>query len=107
MSALWATTPVSRVCDTSWVTEVPSGLMTFLFTDIEGSTQAWDRDESAMSTALARHDYLLRSSFADYGGYVFSTGGDGMGVAFSQAADAAAAAITAQRALASEQWPQS
>ena len=59
------------------VASVPSGVVTFLFTDIEGSTLAWDRDGAAMAMALRRHDEVLHSAIAAAGGHVFSTAGDG------------------------------
>ena len=55
----------------------PSGTVTFLFTDIEGSTRLWQQDEEAMRAALERHDSILRSAIDGHDGYVFSTGGDG------------------------------
>ena len=86
--------------------ERPSGTVTFLFTDIEGSTSAWDRHGSAMDRAQARHDEIIRSTVSRHGGYVFSTAGDGVGAAFSTVVEAAAAALGAQRAFAEEPWPQ-
>ena len=83
----------------------PSGTVTFLFTDIEGSTRLWQDDEEAMRAALARHDELVRRVVADHGGEVFSTMGDGIAVAFSAASSAVAAALDAQRALGAEVWP--
>ena len=84
----------------------PSGTVTFLFTDIEGSTGLWQKDESAMRAALERHDSILRSTIGGRGGYVFSTGGDGFGVAFARAGDAVAAAVDAQSKLVEEPWPE-
>jgi len=66
----------------------PTGTVTFLFTDIEGSTPLWDSYPDAMGPALARHDEMLRAAVDDHGGYVFSTGGDGVGAVFGRAADA-------------------
>jgi predicted ATPase/class 3 adenylate cyclase len=83
----------------------PSGTVTFLFTDIEGSTGLWDAVPDSMRTALARHDAILRSAIESHGGYVFATGGDGFAAAFGRAADAVAAAIDAQAALSAESWP--
>jgi class 3 adenylate cyclase len=57
--------------------------VTFLFTDIEGSTRLWQEDPSAMRAAMARHDRLLRGAFEGHRGMVFSTMGDGMAAAFS------------------------
>jgi len=58
-------------------TGAPSGTVTFLFTDIEGSTRLWDAAPDAMRAALERHDPILRSAIEGHGGYVFSTGGMG------------------------------
>jgi predicted ATPase/class 3 adenylate cyclase len=82
----------------------PSGTVTFLFTDIEGSTGLWDAHPEAMRPALARHDALLRAAVADHGGTVFSTGGDGLAAVFGRAGDAVAAALQGQQALAGEAW---
>jgi len=67
---------------------VPSGTVTFLFTDIEGSTRLWQQDEPAMRAALSRHDELLRSAVAEHGGTVFSSMGDGIAAAFLSASSA-------------------
>lgn len=80
----------------------PTGTVTFLFTDVEGSTRRWENDAASMSEALARHDELLKRAFDDHGGHVFATGGDGFAVAFSTADQAVAAARTARRALDAE-----
>jgi predicted ATPase len=78
----------------------PSGTVTFLFTDVEGSTRRWQEDEVGMRAALARHDDLLREVVEGHGGAVFSTMGDGMAAAFPSASDGVAAALDAQEALA-------
>ena len=91
-------------CDTVGV-GAPSGTVTFLFTDVEGSTRLWETAPSAMGTAIERHDELVRWAVEEHGGYVFSTGGDGFAVAFNRAGDALAAAVDAQLALAREPWP--
>jgi predicted ATPase/class 3 adenylate cyclase len=85
---------------------VPSGTVTFLFTDIVGSTRLWQMASEAMPVALARHDAIVRSAVEAHGGYVFSTGGDGFGIAFARAGEAIAAAVEAQGALGAETWPQ-
>lgn len=82
----------------------PTGTVTFLFTDIEGSTRRWDQQSEAMKGALARHDAILRSGIEAHGGHVFKTVGDGFYAAFATAPDAFAAALEAQRALAAESW---
>jgi predicted ATPase/class 3 adenylate cyclase len=83
---------------------LPSGTITLLFTDIEGSTRHWEERRIAMAEALRRHDGLLRAAIEANGGYVFKTVGDEFCAAFSRASDAVAAAADAQRALASEDW---
>ena len=65
------------------MTQPPSGTVTFLFTDIEGSTRRWEDDAGSMDDALGRHDALLRAAVEEHGGYVFATGGDGFAVAFA------------------------
>jgi predicted ATPase/class 3 adenylate cyclase len=86
------------------VTELPSGTVTFLFTDIEGSTRLWEEHPDAMQGALARHDALVRAAIAAHGGFVVKTTGDGFHAAFAVAADAVDVAVAAQLALAAEPW---
>jgi predicted ATPase/class 3 adenylate cyclase len=74
--------------------------VTFLFTDVEGSTRLWEADPRAMSVALARHDALLSAAIAEAGGTVFKTAGDAFCAVFSHPTAAVAGAIAAQRALA-------
>jgi formylglycine-generating enzyme required for sulfatase activity/class 3 adenylate cyclase len=81
-----------------------TGTLTFLFTDIEGSTQRWESQQEAMSAALVRHDALVRTAIEAHGGQVFKTVGDAFYAAFPDATDALAAALAAQRALAAEDW---
>ncbi|MDQ4127773.1 MAG: tetratricopeptide repeat protein, partial [Actinomycetota bacterium] len=81
-----------------------TGTVTFLFTDVEGSTKLWERTSGAMSKAIARHDEILRNTMESHGGYVFKTVGDAFCVAFHAAPDALEAALAAQRALLSEAW---
>src|SRR5690349_24498628 len=81
---------------------MPSGTVTFIFTDIEGSTRLWEDYADMMRVALARHDVLLREAVAKHRGYIFKTGGDAFYVAFQSAPDAVAATLTAQQALATE-----
>jgi predicted ATPase/class 3 adenylate cyclase len=89
------------------VTSPPTGTLTFLFTDIEGSTKMWERDSSVMQLALARHDEILRSAIEERGGYVFKTIGDAFCCAFSTAPDALEAALETQRRLLSSEWEES
>lgn len=86
------------------MTRLPSGTVTFLFTDIEGSTQLWERHRERMAAALARHDALLRESIEAHGGHVFKTVGDAFYAAFETAPEALATAVAAQRALVAESW---
>ena len=81
--------------------------MTFLFTDIEGSTRLWESQQGAMQGALARHDVVLRKAISSHAGHIFKTGGDSFCAAFASAAEAAAAAIAAQQQLQNEAWPDS
>jgi class 3 adenylate cyclase len=78
----------------------PSGTITFVFTDIEGSTRRWDSDRRAMEAAVRTHDALVRTAIAGNGGHVFKTIGDAFCAAFSKPEDAVAAMFQAQRALA-------
>jgi len=84
----------------------PTGTVTLLLTDIEGSTRLWEAHATAMRAALGRHDALLRSCIEEHQGYVFKTGGDAFCAAFHTAPDALAAALQAQRALSREPWPE-
>jgi len=84
---------------------LPSGTVTFLFTDVEGSTRLWEEHPRLMQAALGRHDEILRSAVEGHGGYVFSTAGDSFAVAFSRAGDALAAATDIQSGLSAEPWP--
>ena len=62
---------------------LPTGTLTFLLTDIEGSTRLWQAAPDAMQVALARHDVILRRGIAAHGGYVFKTAGDAFFAAFT------------------------
>ena len=84
--------------------DLPSGTVTFLFTDIEGSTALWERDRAAMRAAVDRQLTILRSLIAAYHGVLYKTIGDGTQVAFASAEDALGAALASQRALLAETW---
>src|SRR5215211_5452439 len=84
----------------------PTGTVTFLFTDIEGSTKLWESHPEAMQTALVRHDDLLRWAIEEHGGYVFKTVGDAFCCVFPTAPDALEAALEAQHRLLSFEWVQ-
>jgi predicted ATPase/class 3 adenylate cyclase len=89
------------------VASPPTGTVTFLFTDIEGSTKLWERDTEAMQDALTRHDAILHGVINEHDGYVFKTVGDAFCCAFSRATDALEASLEAQRALLTEEgWPE-
>jgi class 3 adenylate cyclase len=85
----------------------PSGTVTLLFTDVEGSTRLWDTERDAMAAALRRHDEILRDAIERVGGYVFKTVGDSFCAAFSAARAGLDAALSAQQNLATESWPTS
>src|SRR5881394_1617955 len=78
---------------------LPSGTITFLFTDIEGSTRLWEEQPDTMRLALARHDALLRAAIETNGGVVFKTIGDAFCAAFPTAPQALEAALAAQQSL--------
>lgn len=78
--------------------------LTFLFTDIEGSTRLWEAHPQAMAAALACHDTLLRQAIEAHGGHIFRTAGDAVDAAFTAPQAALATAIAIQRALAAEDW---
>jgi predicted ATPase/class 3 adenylate cyclase len=77
----------------------PSGVVTFLFTDIEGSTRRWEADATAMRSALSVHDAVLRTAIEGHAGYLFSHTGDGAVAAFASPRSAVDAAVEAQLAL--------
>jgi predicted ATPase/class 3 adenylate cyclase len=83
---------------------LPSGTVTFLFSDIEGSTQRWERDRAAMQDAVRRHDALVRTAIDANGGYVFKTIGDAFCAVFARPEDAIHAALGAQRAISKEDF---
>lgn len=90
--------------DPTGSTPLPSGTVTFLFSDIEGSTLRWERHRASMEAAVERHDRVLRTTITENGGAVFKTVGDAFCAAFSRAQDAIAAALAAQNALAAEDF---
>jgi predicted ATPase/class 3 adenylate cyclase len=83
---------------------LPSGTVTFLFTDLEVSTRLWDQEPEAMRAALARHDAVLRDAVAVHGGQVVKGRGDGVHAVFATADGAIGAAIDAQVAMGAESW---
>ncbi len=87
--------------------ELPTGTVTFLFTDIEGSTRLWEQHPEAMGAALARHDALLTQQIEQHGGVVVKSRGEGDSffAVFARATEALTAAGTLQQALLAELWP--
>jgi predicted ATPase/class 3 adenylate cyclase len=83
----------------------PSGTVTFLFTDIEGSTEFWERHPAAMQVAVESHDRILRSVIESGDGYVFTTAGDSFAAAFPRVGAALEAAVAIQRQLGEQDWP--
>ncbi len=86
--------------------DLPTGTVTFCFTDIEGSTRLWERYPEAMSRALARHDSLAEALIAEHGGTLVKSRGEGdsLFAVFARATDALAAACDLQRAFHAEPW---
>src|ERR1700747_3500068 len=85
--------------------ELPVGTVTFLFTDIEGSTRLLKQLRERYGEALEEHQRVLREAFAAHGGHEIDTQGDSFFVAFRRAKDAVAAAVEGQRRLAGSDWP--
>jgi predicted ATPase/class 3 adenylate cyclase/Tfp pilus assembly protein PilF len=83
---------------------LPSGTVTFLFTDIEGSTRLWEQYPEGMQAALAQHDTILHQAIATQAGMIVKTTGDGIHAVFARATDALAAALDIQRALQQGSW---
>jgi predicted ATPase/class 3 adenylate cyclase len=83
---------------------LPSGMVTFLFTDIEGSTPLWEHEPEQMRLALARHHAILHTVIAAHAGQAYKTIGDAFQAAFVFPMQAVAAALAAQRALAAQDW---
>lgn len=121
---VWAEDPwmTQRLLTASWLDDpmaspfgpdtpgfsLPVGTVTFLLTDIAGSTERWERAPKAMGVAVARHYELLDDAITAHHGVrpVEQGEGDSVVGAFARASDASAAALDAQRALAAEAWPE-
>jgi predicted ATPase/DNA-binding SARP family transcriptional activator/class 3 adenylate cyclase len=84
---------------------LPFGMVTFLFSDIEGSTSLWERQPQAMPAAVARHHAILQEAIASNGGVAFKVVGDQFQAAFRFAHQGVAAAVAAQQAVQAEAWP--
>jgi WD40 repeat protein/class 3 adenylate cyclase len=91
-----------------WVEALPTGVLTFCLSDIEGSTAMWDSEPAAMAQALVRHDELIADCMAAHGGRLLQSMGEGDSTVsvFESAPPALAATLDAARALAAESWPQ-
>ena len=85
--------------------DLPTGTVTFLFTDIEGSTRLLEAQPREYRDALARHDAILERAIAERGGTIFQRAGDGVCAAFVSPTEAVGAAFDGQRALHREPWP--
>jgi predicted ATPase/class 3 adenylate cyclase len=83
---------------------LPTGTVTFLFTDLEGSTRLWEEHPEAMKPAVARQEEILRGAVQNNGGHVVKLTGDGVHAAFATAEAAVAAAVDGQLALRDEEW---
>ncbi len=84
---------------------IPSGVVSFLLTDVEGSTRLWEAGADEMGASLGIHDEIMRAVTAQHGGHVFSTAGDAFAVAFGSMNQAIAAATDIQLRLQSTTWP--
>lgn len=108
MSPSWDMTEFSDVAGRRRSQDLPDGVVTFLLSDVAGSTRMWDQGEGdVVATNIARHYELLESAIALHGGVRPEGQGEGDSVvgAFIRASDAVAAALDAQRAFADEPWP--
>src|SRR2546425_13378494 len=86
--------------------EPPSQTLTFLFTDVEGSTRLWEQHPQSMKDALKHHDAILRSAVESSNGQVVKTTGDGLHAVFASAVDGVSACLKAQHTLAQQSWGQ-
>lgn len=84
---------------------LPSGVVTFVFSDIEGSTRLWEAEPEAMRQSLARHDDLVSAMVEGAGGRIFKHTGDGFGAAFASVSSALESAARVAAAVAAEAWP--
>src|SRR3712207_3096232 len=99
--------PQNRASKRGVPAELPQGVLTFLLTDIEGSTPLWERHGAAMGAALARHQALVARTVAVHAGRLIKRQGEGDSTlsVFIRASDAVAAALSLQRALHPDRWP--
>lgn len=104
----WAGSAASDVPppDTELPRARPTGTVTFLFTDVEGSTRLWEDHPGPMALALGRHNEIVRAAIESVGGFVFTTAGEAFRAAFSSAGIAVEVARAIQEALCSGSWPE-
>ena len=86
------------------MSELPTGTVTFLFTDLESSTRLWEQDPESMRDALAQHDALLTRTVETHAGHVIKSTGDGLHAVFTTADAAVMAAVGGQQALVAAPW---
>ncbi len=86
------------------LSNLPSGTVTFLFTDVEGSTRLWEEHPTAMKAALALHDEIVRGAIEKHGGTIIKNTGDGFHAAFETGLNGVAAVVAAQQALFAAPW---
>ena len=86
------------------VSSLPTGIVTFLYSDIEGSTPLWEQMPEAMRWSLALHDEILRQAISAHAGHTYKVIGDAFQAAFAEPTQALAAAVDAQRRLAAAGW---
>jgi len=86
------------------VSQGPNAAVTFLLTDIEGSTKLWEEHPETMKSALRRHDDIVRRAIEAHDGYVFKTVGDSFFAVFASPWNALSAGVDAQTALQAEAW---
>src|SRR5437763_12166823 len=89
-----------------FMSDLPTGTVTLLFTDIEGSTRLLQQLGEGYANVLAQCRRLLRTAFQTYNGYEVDTQGDAFFVAFARALDAVSAAVVAQRIIFTSSWPE-
>src|SRR5262249_20780605 len=99
LSALAGLLLVTTPSEGNGMADMPSGTVTFLFTDLEGSTRLWEEHPEAMVEALARHDEIVRTSITSHDGRIVKGTGDGFHAVFVDATQAVDAAVDAQRRL--------
>ena len=103
LGMLYSGVPEKEDCS-ELMADQPTGTVTLLFTDIEGSTKLWEKSPRGMQAALTRHDALLWEAIEGHGGFVFKTVGDAFCAVFPTALGALESALAAQRGLFSEAW---